>query len=171
MNNNKMLAIALGLSCIGSACAASPVQGTWQLQNAEAAPAALTKAIDSVVKEMNFFVRSIARSRLEEQAVTCLQWTLADVAQGFQWQCDDKAPMVVAYEGETALKGDDGRDIKGSFSQSGQSVTTSLSSERGLRTNQWQLGADGNSLTYTATLTSEKLPKPFTWTFNYKKVP
>ncbi|MEC8483832.1 MAG: hypothetical protein VXY99_08425, partial [Pseudomonadota bacterium] len=69
-------------------------------------------------------------------------------------------------QGDTALKGDDGRDIRATFTQLGDSVSVTLRSERGVRTHQWQRQADG--VMYRSILESEKLPKPLEWSLQYR---
>lgn len=168
MNNKNILTIAISTLCASSAFADTGFEGTWQLQNPGNTQATLDAAVDSVVSEMNFFIRGFARSALEKETVVCQQWQFQSDAQQFTWQCDEQAPVTLMMSGETPLKGDDDRDILGTFQQADGRIETTLASERGVRTNVWQMTGAGH-LSYTATLESEKLPKPLTWTLTYAK--
>ncbi|MFD1382846.1 hypothetical protein ACFQ45_05695 [Rhodanobacter aciditrophus] len=168
MNNNKILTIAFSALCATSVSAQTALDGDWQLQQAGNTQATLEAAVDSVVKEMNFFIRGLARGALEKETVVCQQWQLQSDAQQFTWQCDDQDPVTLNLSGETLLKGDDDREIRGTFQYADGRIETTLASERGVRTNVWQLTENGE-VSYTATLVSEKLPKPLTWTLTYAR--
>lgn len=171
MNNNKVLAMLLGGCCTGAVLAAesSPLDGRWQLQNADTTQATIDAAIEDVVQDMNFFIRAIARSKLEKEATTCDRWLILTSQKRFFWQCDEQDPLEVATLAPTALKGDDGRDITATYKESANSVETLLASKRGERTNHWELISD-NELHYTATIMSDRLPKPLSWTLTYQRV-
>lgn len=169
MNNNKIIALLLAAGLSSGVYAQSPVVGTWQLEDSSSAQGVIDEAIDGVVKEMNFFIRSIARSRLEKEAQVCQQWQLGDAQQMFQWQCDQQPSwQIMATADATDLKGDDGRDITAQYVGTDNSRQATLLSERGERIHQWQ--QEGDRMLYHATIVSEKLPKPLEWTLVYKKV-
>ena len=144
------------------------LNGDWQIQEADNAVKGTAEAIEGVVKEMNFFIRGLARGALEKETVECQQWQLQSDTQQFTWQCDDQDPVTLNLSGETLLKGDDDREIRGTFQYADGRIETTLASERGVRTNVWQLIENGE-MSYTASLVSEKLPKPLTWTLTYAR--
>ncbi|GAA0825958.1 MAG: hypothetical protein WBA64_07240 [Marinomonas sp.] len=156
--------LLIGLS---SSVFAAPVDGQWYLQDAGSTQAKLDAAVDSVAKEMNFFVRMIARPILEKEARICHQWQLSTQAKQWQWQCDTEAAETIPLNANRfKTQGDDDREIFSTFHQTANEVDVILESERGKRTNTWKM-LDANTLEYTATLESEKLPKPLTWTLTY----
>ena len=166
MNNKKKLALIVGLGFSLPVLSDSGLTGNWQIANMDQASKDTAVAIEGVVKEMNFFVRGIARSRLEEEAQVCPEWRIKRSEQSFSWQCEDGAMWTVDTQGGPALKGDDGRDIRATFTQLGDSVSVTLRSERGVRTHQWLRQADG--VMYRSILESEKLPKPLEWSLQYR---
>ncbi|REG81010.1 hypothetical protein [Marinomonas pollencensis] len=156
--------LLMGLS---SGLLAAPVDGQWYLQDAGTTQDKLDAAVDSVAKEMNFFVRMVARPILEKEARICHQWQLATQTTQWQWQCDEEqAETIPLTANRFKTIGDDDRDIFATFHQTSNQVDVILESERGKRTNTWKR-LDANTLEYTAKLESEKLPKPLTWTLTY----
>lgn len=169
MNNNKIVALLLATGLSSAVYAESVVSGTWQLENPASAQGVIDDAIDGVVKEMNFFVRGIARSRLEDEATVCRQWTLTESAETFAFQCAQQPSWQMAVSASpTNLKGEDGRDITAQYEATGTSRQATLASERGERRHQWE--RQDERLIYRATIVSEKLPKPLQWTLVYEKV-
>nr|WP_264194008.1 hypothetical protein [Marinomonas algarum] len=148
------------------------VTGKWQLQNADQTQATLEVAVNKVAKEMNFFIRALAKPVLREQTQICDQWQLDWQKAQFQWQCDDTETEVVPMiaQGEKIKTDDEGVDIFATYQHTADSVVVILTSERGKRTNTWQRLND-QRLLYTAKLESEKLPTPLTWSLNYRRVP
>lgn len=149
---------------------ATDFNGTWQLQNADNTQAKLDEAVESVAKEMNFFIRALARPALKKQTQICHQWLLQSQEDQFQWQCDTDEAMVIsmAAKGSFLKKDEEGVEISGTFQRTKDSIVTILQSERGTRTNTWKM-VDSNELLYSVKLESEKLPKPMTWKLNYKR--
>ena len=168
MNKKNTLALVVGLSCSIQVMADTTLTGGWQIHDMNLASSSTSEAIEKVVKEMNFFVRSIARSRLEEEAQVCQRWSLLLTEQTFKWQCADGPQWTVNTHSNTKLKGDDGREIQASFSQVGDRVSVTLQSERGTRTHSWE--ERGNEMKYFSTLMSEKLPKPLEWSLDYQRL-
>jgi len=149
---------------------ASDMDGVWQLQYAGSTQAKLDEAVETVVQEMNFFIRALARPVLKKQTQICHQWKLQSQANQFQWQCDSDKLMVIPMtaKGDLLEKDEEGIEIMGTFQTTDDSVVTVLESERGKRTNTWRLLGE-NELLYTVKLESEKLPKPMTWSLSYKR--
>jgi hypothetical protein len=71
---------------------------------------------------------------------------------------------------KSEMMSDDGRLITGTLQQSDNRMVTILESDRGKRTNVWQMVSD-MELQYTTTLESDKIPKPLTWTLTYTRTP
>ncbi|GAB3486685.1 hypothetical protein [Marinomonas epiphytica] len=146
------------------------VSGSWKLVNAGDTQAQLEEAVERVAKEMNFFIRALARPVLREQTQVCQQWQLDLNSQSFLWQCDendaDELPLNAA--GEVYKVDEEKIEISGTLQQTNDSIITILESERGKRTNTWQQISD-NELLFTVKLESEKLPTPLTWSLTYQK--
>lgn len=167
-NKIAIAALTIGLS---SGLQASELEGRWALQNADDTQAQLDEAVEKVAKEMNFFIRALARPVLKKQTQICQQWRLAFNDDDFSWQCDEAEPerMPVTAQGEVVKVDEEEVEISGTFQQTSSKIVTVLESERGKRTDTWEkLGT--NELIYTAKLESEKLPTPLTWSLTYKKV-
>lgn len=162
-----MMSMALSISINA---AAADIDGVWRLQNAENTQAQLDEAVESVVKEINFFIRALARPVLKKQTQICQDWKLSSTADQFIWQCDEAEADVipVTAQGEVIKVDEEDVEIMGTFRETNDAVITILESERGIRTNTWQRLSE-DELLYTTKLESEKLPKPLTWTLNYKK--
>jgi len=165
----KTLLMTVMLAVSANAVAAD-FNGTWQLQDANNTQAKLDEAVESVAKEMNFFIRALARPALKKQTQICNQWLLQSVDNQFQWQCDNDDMLVIPMtaQGEFLRKDEEGVEISGTFQRSDDSVVTILQSERGIRTNTWKM-VGSNELHYSVKLESEKLPKPMTWMLSYKR--
>ncbi|ADZ93260.1 hypothetical protein [Marinomonas mediterranea] len=154
-----------------NALAAPPIEGAWQLSQAGDISKQLENAVEEVVSDMNFFVRSFARPVLKKETKVCQTWQILLDSKTVLWQCDDESASELpanALRYETKAEDDKDRTIYNTVQFDEKSLTIELASERGTRTNYWLL-TDPNTLEYTATLESEKLPKPLTWTLTYKR--
>ncbi|MEO9654245.1 hypothetical protein [Marinomonas sp.] len=168
---NKRIGLTALAMCLAYGAQANELEGRWVLQNVDNTQAQLDEAVEKVAKEMNFFIRALARPVLKKQTQICQQWQLKFPADDFTWQCDDADPerMPVAAKGEVVKVDEEDVEISGTFQQTSDKIVTVLESERGKRTDTWEkLGT--NELLYTAKLESEKLPTPLTWSLTYKKV-
>lgn len=168
MNKKNKLALVVSLGLSVNVLADTGLTGSWQIQDMNQVSNNTAEAIDGVVKEMNFFVRSIARSRLQDESQVCQQWSLLLTEETFKWQCADGPQWTVNTQTQTDLKGDDGRDITASFNQTDQRVSVTLQSERGTRIHTWE--QQGNGLSYSSVLKSDKLPKPLEWSLEYQRL-
>ncbi|NLQ17242.1 hypothetical protein HGG82_06335 [Marinomonas sp. M1K-6] len=171
---NKLIGVGVRAGIVvamtlGSGVQAANLEGTWVLQDADNTQAKLDAAVEDVVKEINFFIRALARPVLEKETQICNTWLLATDATQFLWQCDESPPGELALSAnKSEMMSDDGRLIHGTLQQSEDRVATILESDRGKRTNVWQIVSD-NEMRYTTTLESDKIPKPLTWTLTYHK--
>jgi len=153
------------------AWAASPIEGTWYLQDKANTQAKLDMAVEESAKKINFFIRALARPVLEKEAKICETWALSSDDTNFIWQCGDKkASELVLSANKSKTLSDDGREILGSLERSEERIVVVLESDRGKRTNKWVMRNE-NELEYSATLESSKLPKPLTWTLTYTRTP
>ena len=167
----KLIITGALLMALSSGTFASQIDGKWYLQDADSTQAKLDAAVDSVAKEMNFFVRMVARPILKKETKICHEWQLSTQAKQWQWQCDkETAETIPLGANRYETKGDDDRNIFSTIHQTAKKVEVVLESERGKRTNTWKM-IDANTLEYTAKLESEKLPKPLTWTLIYSHKP
>ena len=168
----KKTILAAGLMTLaGHTMAATNVAGIWHLQDSANTQATLDAAVEDVVKEINFFIRALARPVLQKETQICNTWVLATNETHFLWQCDENIPgelLLTANKSETMS--DDGRLISGTLAQTEQQIITILESDRGKRTNVWAKVND-NVMHYTTTLESDKIPKPLTWTLTYTRTP
>jgi len=146
------------------------LDGKWMLQNADNAQAKLDVAVENVAKEMNFFIRALARPVLKKQTQICNQWLLAWQEKQFQWQCDDAETDTIPLiaNGEVIKTDEEDVEISGTYQQTSDAVVVVLESERGKRTNTWKQVGE-NELLFTVKLESEKLPTPLTWSLTYTR--
>lgn len=151
-----------------SAVADVNLEGVWQVQDAENTQETLDTAVEEVVQEMNFFIRKIARNKLKEQAQVCNTWNFATLNSNFSWQCnqDEIFELASAAKDQSVTK-EDGSVFTGTISRGENYIATILTGEKGVRTNMWKKVSE-NEMLYTATIESEKLPQPLTWTLVYK---
>jgi len=161
-------ALIIGTSLSMSVAAEVNLEGVWQVQGAENTQATLDTAVEEVVQEMNFFIRKIARSKLKEQAQVCNTWNFATLNSNFSWQCnqDEIFELATAAKDQSVTK-EDGTVFTGTIDRGENYIATVLTGEKGIRTNMWKKISE-NEMQYTATIESEKLPQPLTWTLNYK---
>jgi len=161
-------ALIIGTSLSMSVAADVNLEGVWQVQGAENTQATLDTAVEEVVQEMNFFIRKIARSKLKEQAQVCNTWNFTTLNSNFSWQCnqDEIFELATAAKDQSVTK-EDGTVFTGTIDRGENYIATILTGEKGIRTNMWKKISE-NEMQYTATIESEKLPQPLTWTLNYK---
>lgn len=163
----KLIGVGVLSVLLSSGVQALSLEGAWRLQDADNTQAKLDAAVEDVVKEINFFIRALARPVLEKETQICNTWLLATDATQFLWQCDDNPPGELALSANnTEMMSDDGRLITGTLQKTDDRISTILASDRGTRTNVWQIVSD-NEMHYTTTLDSDKIPKPLTWTLTY----
>jgi hypothetical protein len=167
---NKFIGVGIVAMVLGSGAQASNLEGEWRLQDAGNTQSKLDEAVENVAKEMNFFIRALARPVLKKQTQVCQQWLLSQTENQFQWQCDtDEADIIpLSANGDVIKEDEEGIEIFGTYQETETSVVVVLESERGKRTNTWQSVSE-NELIYTVKLESEKLPTPLTWSLTYKK--
>lgn len=168
MKKSIIPALIIGTSLSMSAVADVNLEGVWQVQDAENTQETLDTAVEEVVQEMNFFIRKIARNKLKEQAQVCNTWNFATLNSNFSWQCnqDEIFELASAAKDQSVTK-EDGSVFTGTISRGENYIATILTGEKGVRTNMWKKVSE-NEMLYTATIESEKLPQPLTWTLVYK---
>lgn len=168
MKKTILPALIIGSSLSMTAYADVNLEGVWQVQGAENTQATLDTAVEEVVQEMNFFIRKIARSKLKEQAQVCETWNFAEMNNNFSWQCDqDETFELASAAKDQSVTKKDGSTFTGTIENGDNYIATILTSDKGVRTNMWKKISD-SEMQYTATIESEKLPQPLTWTLNYK---
>jgi hypothetical protein len=169
---NRLIGVGVLSVALSSGVQAAGVDfdGKWVLQDADSTQAKLDEAVENVAKEMNFFIRALARPVLKKQTQICNLWLLGLQEIQFQWQCDDAEADTISVTAKSELIKVDEEDVEifGTYQQTNDSVVVILESERGKRTNTWKQVGE-NELLYTAKLESEKLPTPLTWSLTYKK--
>lgn len=169
---NKLIGVGVLSVALSSGVQAAGVDfdGKWVLQDADSTQAKLDEAVENVAKEMNFFIRALARPVLKKQTQICNLWLLGLQEIQFQWQCDDAEADTISVTAKSELIKVDEEDVEifGTYQQTNDSVVVILESERGKRTNTWKQVGE-NELLFTVKLESEKLPTPLTWSLTYKK--
>ncbi|KJZ15616.1 MAG: hypothetical protein ACPGUE_15590 [Marinomonas sp.] len=167
MKKTILPALIIG-SSLSMSASAEMIEGVWQVQGAENTQATLDTAVEEVVQEMNFFIRKIARSKLKEQAQVCNTWNFAALNNNFSWQCNqDEVFELAASAKDQPVTKQDGSTFTGTINRGDDFIATVLTSDKGVRTNMWKMVSE-NEMLYTATIESEKLPQPLTWTLSYK---
>lgn len=166
---NKLIGVGVLSVLISSGAQALSLEGAWSLQDADNTQVKLDAAVEDVVKEINFFIRALARPVLEKETQICNTWLLATDTTQFLWQCDDNPPGELALNANSSeMMSDDGRLILGTLQKTDNRISTILESDRGKRTNVWEIVSE-NEMHYTTTLESDKIPKPLTWTLTYTR--
>jgi hypothetical protein len=169
---NRLIGVGVLSVALSSGVQAAGVDfdGKWVLQDADSTQAKLDEAVENVAKEMNFFIRALARPVLKKQTQICNLWLLGLQEIQFQWQCDDAEADTISVTAKSELIKVDEEDVEifGTYQQTNDSVVVILESERGKRTNTWKQVGE-NELLFTVKLESEKLPTPLTWSLTYKK--
>ncbi|MFQ3187202.1 hypothetical protein [Marinomonas primoryensis] len=166
---NKLIGVGVLSVLISSGAQALSLEGAWSLQDADNTQVKLDAAVEDVVKEINFFIRALARPVLEKETQICNTWLLATDTTQFLWQCDDNPPGELTFNANSSeMMSDDGRLILGTLQKTDNRISTILESDRGKRTNVWQIVSE-NEMHYTTTLESDKIPKPLTWTLTYTR--
>lgn len=138
--------------------------GTWNQTRADD----IAAAIDSAVADMNFIKRPIARGRLTKlnQAYKKLTITISDKEVLVKF--DEREPIHMPPGGKSApWTREDGEKFMVTAQVSKDQLIQTFKNDEGERTNIFKLGADGKSLTMSATIKSPKLPKPLVYAMSF----
>lgn len=159
---------------------AADIDGTYVLDDAAAAPAAIRKAINVAVKGMGWPAERIARGRLEKtnlppyrRIVILLGARVTDVSI----TTDKRAPIVTPPDGTPVdWTREDKEKFKVSTTLSVSSVSIgplrqTFQSEDGKRVNTYVFSADGKTLEMEVVVSSSRLPRPVTYTLTYRRTP
>lgn len=128
-------------------------------------------AINSVTSKMNFIVKGVARSRLTKTNPAYQRIVIAREGSEIVITLDTRKPIRMPADGSVIKwTREDGEkfDLKGEWKDS-QLIQTYVA-EDGQRVNDFALGADGNTMTLSVTVSSEQLPKPMQYKLGYKRV-
>lgn len=132
--------------------------------------APVEQAVDKVVAEMNPVVRQIARSRLSKTNQPYRHITLAATPATISIATDRHAPIEAPADGTPVnWRRDDNELLKVSMQWKGRTLQEVFAAEDGKRVNVFELSPDGRELKLMVTVTSDRLPKPLSYTLVYQR--
>ena len=149
--------------------AQAPLEGRWTLvpERSESVP----KAIDLAVSQVNFFLRSIARSRLTKTNPAYGRVQIRREGADQLIQFDDRAPVRSPMDGRAVpWTREDGEQFMVSTRTEGGALIQRYQAEDGRRTNTFRRGPDG-LLHLEVLMESPRLPAPLHYTLVFRSAP
>jgi len=127
-------------------------------------------AIGRAVEHMNFLVKRIARPRLRNTNVPYGKVTITRTATELSIATDERAPVVSPAAG-TPIKWtrEDGEVFDVTTVLEGGRLVQSFTAEDGSRENAFTLSPDGDTLTMTVTIRSDRLREPLVYKLLYRR--
>lgn len=152
------------LAALSLAAQEPSLSGAWRQTTADD----IVAAIDATVADMNFIKRPIARGRLTKlnPAYKKVAITLSD--KEVLVKLDDREPIHMPANGAAApWTREDGDKFMVAAQVSKDQLVQTFKNDEGERTNLFKLSPDGKTLTLTATVKSQKLPKPLSYRITF----
>lgn len=132
----------------------------------------VAKAIDEIVKDMNFVKRPLARRRLTTTNQPSQRLQIAATGSEVSITTDDGQTVRTPADGKPVdWKRNDGEQFAVTTTLDGRTIKRTFRADDGERANTYTLGADGATLTMTIVLTSPQLPEPLTYKLVYRRAP
>jgi len=131
----------------------------------------IATAIDASVASMNFMIRSMARSRLRENNVAYQRIRIARTPAAIEIAFDDLNPIRMPTDGTPAQSiSEHGETSTISIKQQGPQLIQTLKADNGVRVNTFRWEPDGKALHLDVQTSSERLPRPVSYTLVYRRV-
>jgi hypothetical protein len=154
------------LAVLSLAAQESSLSGTWTTTKADDVAA----AIESVVADMNFIKRPIARKKLTRLNPVYRKVLIAIGEKGVFIKFDerDSIPMPAGGKPGPWTREDGDKFLVAAQVTKDQLIQT-FKNDEGERTNLFQLSPDGKTLVMSATIKSPQLSKPLTYSISFGK--
>lgn len=130
----------------------------------------VSKAIEAVVRQMNFVKRPIARGRLTKTNQPYRSVTITHNASNVSIVTDNRPAIVTPANGSPIKwRREDGEMFDVSTEWENGTLEQTFVAGDGKRVNSFVLSPDGNTLTMTVTVSSPQLPKPLVYKLNFRR--
>ena len=171
-----VLALFAALPAVVSAQQASQLRGTWTLNREQSDD--LNARINTAVARMNVVVRQIARPRLRSTNTAyprlVVSYDATNVRVDMQGRPSVSSPangQPVLWQRETGrtcaqMRGD---CVRVTTEWRDGALTQTFQAEDGRRVNVFTVSPDGGTMTMNVTVTSPRLPQPFTYKLVYNR--
>jgi hypothetical protein len=164
-----LLALILPWIVMGFMNADNPTfTGTYTLD--VAASDDIGESFEPAIREMNFMVRSVARSRVR-QSIRAEERIVIRHENGHVLTQVDDRPALEAPVGRTVERQRDRGPLVVNTVVRDGALIQRMESDEGVRTNEYRLSDDGRRLTVDVTFTSGRLPIPVQYRLMYNRVP
>lgn len=138
--------------------------GTWNLSQGDD----IAGAIDQAIKDMSFVTRPIARGRLAKLNPAYHRVVIGRSGGDFTVQFDQRQPIRMPADGRgVSWQREDGEQFVVSARIEGDKLIQHFKGQDGERTNVFRRDDQGG-LFLDVTVKSSKLPKPLTYSLNYR---
>lgn len=162
------LILGASLALAPSMVHAGSLDGTYVIKDARKARTSMDAAIERTVADVNRFVRGKARKALKSKQRLCGRLSLAAGSQTTTVTCDTTGRSASSPSSGARKKIQrDGKTAYLSHKVSGNRVVQTIKSDKGTRKATYSLSADGETLTVSFVLESEKLDTPLRYTLVY----
>lgn len=154
----------------------SQLRGTWTLNREQSDD--LNAKINTAVARMNVIVRQIARPRLRSTNTAYPQLVITHDATNVRVDMQGRPSVSSPANGQpvlwhretgrtcTQMRGD---CVRVTTEWQNGALHQAFQAEDGRRVNVYTVSADGNTMTMNVTVTSPRLPQPFTYRLVYDK--
>lgn len=167
---NRLAVITTGflLACAGTQALADNPKISGHYSYVPERSSKIPDAVEKTVKEVNFVIRPIARSRLNKTNQPYQHITFAVAPDKLSITTDKRAPIVTPADGKPVKwKREDGETLDVSMKWQGDALQETFAADDGKRVNLYELSPDGNELKMLVTVSSKRLPRPLSYTLVY----
>lgn len=146
------------------------VQGSFALVDAAAASEKVNKAIEEVVKPLNFIVRGRARDYLKKTNIPYQRIVISCSQSEVSITTDKRAPIRTSSSGDPKdWTREDGEKFRVSTVCKSEELQQVFQGSNGQRVNAYSIATDDKTLTMQVTITSSRLKQPLKYQLSYRR--
>lgn len=148
----------------------APVLGSYKLSISKSkARARVDARIEALVDEMNFLIRPIARSKLQNSSLICGRFSFDTEGDDLLTRCDGARVDRSSRHGKKGKTVYNGEEYVLIQRLDGRRVFQSFTGGDGVRSSRYELSEDGRTLTMKTRISSDQLPRPLEYTLVYER--
>jgi hypothetical protein len=144
------------------------LSGTWRLATSEAETAERRASIEAATDELSFFIRSRARSRINERTAPPASLSIRVTGDRVELTGNGRTIVVTVGGPAVAVEGEDGRGEVRASRHRGH-LRISMAGEGGSQTRTYLLSDDGQRLVVHVRMTPERLSTPIVFRATYRR--
>lgn len=154
---------------VSQAPALPPVEGEWRLATRDP-ERVIDRAIVDVVNEMNFFVRDIAASRIDQALNAERRVAIESGERRVRLAIDRWGPVELPLDGRTQRVRDSrGEPIRARALVRAEHLTLEQITDEGTRVTYFSRGPDENSMTMAVRVRSSQLPRDIVYHLRFTR--